>query len=151
MAAAAQRHQQAGTSDIPGAASFVGWYAPDPAESARSVATEVTLINALKLIPDYVPAAGCVISTRPDLVNYFGRRRSTFPPLNSIPDERFIELIHGSGCAYVFGLASANKGYPVPLHPLQRLGPDAEVIYDSTVADEHGAERLLAVLARLRR
>ncbi len=150
IAAAAQRHRAAAASDIPDAASYVAWYGADAAQAGLTVGMEVSLINALRLMADYVPAADCVISTRPDLVNYFGRRRSVFPPLNSVPDERFMALIRASGCRYVFGLFSPNPGYPVPMHPLQRLEGSTEVIYNSTLAEADGRGRLLAVLARLR-
>ena len=137
-------------SDVPDGNTFVQWYGPDAADSRRDVSTQVMIINALRAIHDAVPANDCVVSIRPDLVNYYGARRSGFVPLNSVPDPDFLALLKSGGCHYIFALGSANTRYPVPLHPLQRLRQgQAEVVYASTYKDADDKEYALAVLVRL--
>ena len=151
LALAADRYRSAAYADLPGARGLVPWYDADPVAAEQVVSTEVILINAMQSIPQQVPASDCVLATRPDLVNYFGRRRSVFPPLGSMPDSEYPAAQRQSGCRYVFGMSSTDKRYPDPLYPLRRADPKLEFLYVSKLSDAVGHPKfVIAALARLK-
>ncbi len=151
LALAADRYRSAAYTELPGARGFVSWYGADPASSERLVSTQVTIINAMRAIQEQVSASDCVIATRPDLVDYFGRRRSVFPPLNSVPDSQLVASLRQSGCLYVFGMSGTDSRFPDSLYPLRRLGPELEILYVSRLGEAAShRDQIIAALARVR-
>lgn len=127
---------------------LVVWYWPDPRQARESVESQLAIVEVLERIPRLVPEADCVIATRPELVNYYGHRRSLMPPLNSTPDAAFAASVAESGCHYALGVASGDDRYP-PLHPLQRLGPASRLIDMRQLRGPEGGLSLAAGLARI--
>jgi hypothetical protein len=149
LALAADRYRSAAYTDLPGARGFVSWYYADPIASERAVTVAVMTINAMQSIPQQVPASDCVIATRPDLINYFGRRRSVFPPPGSLPDSELLQALRESGCRHVFGMSGTDKRYPDPLYPLRRVDPEMEFLYISRPSNAAGHPHpVIAALAR---
>lgn len=151
LAFGVERYRAAADSDLPGAAGFLLWYRTDPAAATQAVTVQQSIINSLRLMPDHVPASDCVISTRPDLVNYFGRRRSVVPPLNSIPEPYFTVGIRRTGCHFVFAMIGTDSRFPLPMHPVQRLQSELEPVYVTNAPDEVAASHpVIAALLKLR-
>jgi hypothetical protein len=146
VAEAAQRRLAARASDIPGAGTFIDWYGQDADLSANTVGAQVSIIGAIQSLEQALPADDCVISVRPDLIGYFGRVRSVSAPRNTVPEPYFTELLHRSGCHYVFVLNSATAFDPA-LHPMQRLG-GGEMVYRSDW-NYHGTPYLTAALLKI--
>jgi hypothetical protein len=145
----AGRYWSAPYSEIPNAREMVSWYGKDPAHSREAVIYENAFISAMQLVPAEVPETDCVLAARPDLVNYYAHRRSTLPPLNSVPDPQFAAMARSSGCNYVYGMAFKDNQFSAPLHPLPRLAGEVRVIYVNAVYDEaSGNNNILAALAR---
>lgn len=151
IAFAADRYRAAAWSNLPqDSRGLVVWYRPDPQSAREGVESQLAIIGVLSRIPQRVPAGDCVIATRPELINYFGHRRSVLPPLNSAPDAAFAAAIEQSGCRYAFGVASGDDRYPA-LHPLQRLGPDSRLIDIGRLDGPYGTSFVMAALAMIGR
>jgi len=152
IAQTSERFLEADDSTLPGARGYEGWYAADPRHATHRVLSQLVIVNALRQIPELVPQGDCVISPRTDLVNYYGQRRSVFPPLNSVPDPYFMEMLRATGCHYVFMYNAADGHFPVPLHPLQRLAGHFKLLSYVDVPDPASGEaenRVICILARL--
>ncbi len=150
LAFAADRYRAAAYFDPPGAGSFLLWYRSDRISDQEAVANQILIGNALLEIREYVPASDCVISTRPDMVDYFGWRRSVPPPPDSISEPYFTAAIRGTGCHYIFGMIGVSERYPRPFYPLPRLESNIEPLFVSTAHALMGGEHPpVAVLARL--
>jgi hypothetical protein len=146
----ADRYRSADYCDLPGAAGFQIWYRQDPVFAARAVATQLLITNAMRGIPQSVPESDCVIATRPELLSYFGRRRSVVPPLNSVREPFFTAAIRSTGCHYVFGMMGTDSRFPAPLHPLPRLQSQIEPVFVSASAEPiDGSYPVIAALAKL--
>lgn len=146
----AGRYWDAPFSGAPGARGMISWYGADPLYSHHAVLAENAFSGAIRRIGDEVPENECVLTTRPDLVDYYAHRRGVRPPLRSVPDPLFATLVRLSGCNYVFGMSYKDSIYPVTLYPLQRLEGklwmrDVTYLPD----DEGGQPELIAALAQL--
>jgi len=117
--------------------------------SRNGVLAENAFLGAIRQITQEVPETDCVLATRPDLVNYYARRRADLPPLDSTPDPRFTSLVRRSGCNYVFGMSYKDSVYPVTMFPLKRLDPLLQLRYVTYLSNERGEQELIAALARL--
>lgn len=149
LAIASDRYRSAPFTELPEARHLVAWYAPDEKRAWSVVEIQTSMINAMKQISEMVPLDDCVISTRPDLINYFARRRSYFAPLNSTPDPYFAQQLSASGCHYVFGIASKDERYPVLMFPLARLGGKYKtVFYDMIPMEQAGKAELTSMLVK---
>jgi hypothetical protein len=152
MMQAVTRYRAAADSSMPGARGYEGWYAAEPAHAVHRVFSQMVIAQALRQIPDLVPAADCVIAARTDLVNYFGLRQSVPPPVNSVPDPEFIQRVRASGCRYVFMYNAADDRFPVPLHPFRRLTGHLRILRYTDVPDPpagEAGERVVCILAQL--
>lgn len=150
FALASDRYRAAAYTDLPEAWTFVSWYGEDADHAWDVVSIQTAIINSMRRITEDVPANDCVISTRPDLINYFGRRRSYFPPLNSTPDPNFDRQLRAPGCHFVFGMSSADWRYPATMFPMGRLGKNLDVVfYNSIPAASADKFKLTSILARL--
>ncbi|MFI4979414.1 MAG: hypothetical protein ACHQIO_03615 [Nevskiales bacterium] len=145
---AADRYRSAADSDLPGARGFESWYTTAPAQSPLHVGSELSLMGALREISDVVPQEGCVISVRPDWINYYAHRRSDLPPRNTVPDPQFAVRLRAGRCRYVFASIFVDSNIPIPMYPLQRIGDRFEVLQYSSMP---GATSLrpLSLLATL--
>jgi hypothetical protein len=130
LAMASDRYRNAAYSGLPAARNLISWYggSADPGDDLHRAFSQVVIMDALRRIDEEIPADACVVAIRPDLVNYFGRRRSTFPPPDSIPDPYFRKMLRATGCHFVFMSSAADNRFPVPLYPLQRLGDKIRVL-----------------------
>jgi hypothetical protein len=149
LALASDRYRSAAYTDLPKARIFVSWYGEDAAHAQDVVEIQTAMINSMRRVAKEVPESDCVIGTRPDLVSYFGRRRSYFPPLNSVPDPYFGRQIRATGCHFAFGMYSIDSRYPVPLFPIGRFGKNIDVVFYNTIPDAKGNQgKLTSMLAR---
>jgi len=150
FALASDRYRSASYTDIPEARSYVLWYGEDGAHAWDVIGIQTSMINSMHRISEDVPADDCVISTRPDLINYFGRRRSYFPPLNSTPEPYFGRQLRAPGCHFAFGMASIDERYAVPLFPLGRIGGKLDIVFYSSIPfGSAGKFKLASMLAKL--
>ena len=150
---AAEIFDDAGSSGLPGARGYEGWYDPDPRHAVHRVFSQLVIADALRQIPELVPEGECVIAPRTDLVSYYGHRRAEFPPLQSVPDPLFMQALRASGCRYLFMYNAVDDHFPVPLHPLQRLGGQLRVLRYFDFKDPPGGDpagRVTCVIAQLR-
>jgi hypothetical protein len=148
---AAERYLSATEADPPNARSFVSWYDTDPVAARRKIDYQIAIITALRSIPTTVPATECVVSPRPDLMNYYGRRQSVAPPLNSVADPYFGKMIRATGCRYVFGYLAKDRRYPVPLHPLPRIRDESDIVFYTALPDDStGKDVVICALARVK-
>jgi len=151
FALASDRYRSASYTDMPEAQSYVLWYSEDATHAWDVIGIQTAMINSMYRISEDVPANDCVISTRPDLINYFGRRRSYFPPLISTPEPYFGRQLRAPGCHFAFGMASIDERYNVPLYPLGRIGDGKldVVFYNSIPLGAGGKFKLTSILAKL--
>jgi hypothetical protein len=150
LALASDRYRSASYTDLPEARSYVLWYSEDATHAWDMIGIQTSLINSMYRIAEEVPADDCVISTRPDLINYFGRRRSYFPPLNSTPEPYFGRQLRAPGCHFAFGMASTDERYAVPLFPLGRMGSKLDIVFYSSIPFGSAEKsKLASVLAKL--
>ncbi len=144
------RYRDAAPSAIPVAREYRAWYEPDPAMAMHAVHSELTIMSAMQRIREETPMGQCVIAVRPDLINYFADRPSTWPPLNSVPDPAFQSRLRAIGCRYLFMSSMIDSIYPVALHPLQRVQGMIRVIDHVNVMDPPpGRANVVAALAEL--
>ena len=148
IADAADHYRSAPDSGLPGARGFESWYTAAPTEAVLHVGTELSLIEALRSVSDAVPQGDCAISVRPDWINYYARRRSDSPPRNTGPDPYFDARLRATGCRYLFASIFADSNFPVPMHPLQRIGNQFEVVQYMPMPGA-APSRPLSVLAKL--
>lgn len=135
---------------LPGARGYEGWYHPDLAYAVDRVVGQLGTIESLQEIPRHVPAGDCVAAARPNFVTYVARRRSVFPPLNSVPDPWFMRLLQGTGCHYVYMYGGKGSQFPVPFHPLQRLPQPIDMLVDHRRVDPPPGEgTMIGLLARI--
>lgn len=146
---AADRYSAAADSGLPGARCYESWYTTAAGQSSLHVGSELALIEALRQVSGVVPEQECVISVRPDWINYYARRRSDLPPRDMLPDPQFGARLHASGCRYLFASIFADRNFPVPMHPLQRIGDRFEVLQYMAVPGAASTQPL-SVLGRLR-
>ncbi len=149
LASASARFLSADDSSVPDARGMRSWYQADPAKAARRTAGEALAIGMLRRMAEEVPPGDCVISIRPDLVNYFAGRLAAWPPLDSVPEPRFSQQLHGAHCRYLFMTTASYTGYPVPLHPLQHLAGKIDVVdYGEVPLAAPGDGRIICLLAK---
>jgi hypothetical protein len=117
----AQRYRAAAASEIDHADRYVAWYDPDPAKAAIGVRTTQTIVDGLRQINQLAPAGACVISTKPDLVNYYAHRDSTLPPVDSDSQPEFERWLSETKCGYVAMMSATQSVYPTPMYPSRRL------------------------------
>ena len=150
FALASDRYRAAAYTDLPEARTFASWYGEDVDHAWDVVSIQTAIINSMHRITEDVPVNDCVISTRPDLINYFGRRRSYFPPLNSTQDPYFDRQLRAPGCHFVFGMSSADWRYPVTMFPLAKLGKNLDVVYYNSIPSASADRfKLTSMLVRL--
>src|SRR5262249_32659705 len=76
----------------------------------------------LSHIAEVVPTSDCVVTTRPDILSYFGHRSSTYPPAPWTADADFEAKLRSSGCRYVFSIIATDPNRRLsPLYPLARI------------------------------
>lgn len=129
---------------------YEGWYHPDLAYAVDRVVGQLGTMEALAEIPRFAPADDCVAAARPNFVTYVARRRSVFPPLNSVPDPWFMRILRETGCHYVFMYGGTGSQFPVPFHPLQRLPQPIDMLVDHRHPDPPPGEgTMIGLLARI--
>jgi hypothetical protein len=143
IAMAADRYRSAAFNDLPNARGYVAWYIADFDRAKEVAKVHIIIVNAMQAISDQVPASDCIVSVRPDLLNFYSHRHAVDPPLNSTPDPQFVAELKRSGCRYVFVTSTRDRIFPIYLHPLQRLGPHIDAIFQSNYP---GSEQLVAAL-----
>ncbi|MDB5978060.1 MAG: hypothetical protein JWR07_4820 [Nevskia sp.] len=147
---ASDRYRSAAYTELPDARIFVSWYGEDRDHAWDVVAIQTSVLNSLHRIPEHVPADGCVIATRPDLLSYFGQRRSYFPPLNSVPNPYFDTQLRAHGCHFVFEMSSVDGRYPVSMFPMERLGDQIDVVLYNTIPDgPTGKSKITSALIKI--
>jgi hypothetical protein len=145
---AAERYNDASGPSLLPARGLVAWYDPDLATAVHSTHAQQVLMASMRRIGAEIPADDCVIAIRPDLINYYAGRNAAQPPLNSVPDPRFQELLRAPGCRYAFMSTMTHMMFPLPLHPAQRLGEHIEVLDYVDEADPPPADgQVTAILA----
>lgn len=149
LALASDRYRSAAYVDLPKARTFVSWYGEDATHAQDVVEIQTAMISSMRRVAEEVPENDCVIGTRPDLVSYFGHRRSYFPPLNSVPDPYFGRQLRAAGCHFAFGMYSIDSRYPLPLFPIGRFGKNIDVVFYNVIRDTTGNKgKLTSMLAR---
>lgn len=147
---AAGRYDAASEEALVPARGLTAWYDVDEAAAVHSVHAQLVLMAAMRRIGDETPADACVIAVRTDLINYYSDRRSFQPPLNSVPDPYFQELLRAHQCGYVFMSTMRHMMFPLPLHPAQRLGDRIQVLdYVDERDQPPAAGQVTAILAVL--
>lgn len=131
IALAGERYRLAAYEDIPEVRGYVNWYQRDEGAARQSAEIYAVIVSSIQAIAEQVPANDCVIGVRPDLINFYGHRLAGDPPLNSVPDPEFGEMLRRSGCGYIFVASIRDAVYPNFFHPLPRLGTRPEIIYQS--------------------
>jgi hypothetical protein len=117
-----QRYHAAAESGRPEAAHNTLWYVPNPADAERWVGMQAAMIATLQQGAGLVPASDCILASRPDIVNYFAHRMSTYPPPPSTPDVRFEQELRSIGCHYLFSIIATDPNRRLaPLYPLNRI------------------------------
>ncbi len=149
IADAADRYRSASHGNSPATRGLASWYTAAPADSALHARTELSLVEALRAIAGAVPQQDCVISIQPYWVNYYARRRSDYPPRESVPAAYFESALRNTGCHYLLASRFIDDSYPVPLYPLHRLGDRFEVLQYVEMPDAPSAPPL-SVLTELR-
>jgi hypothetical protein len=150
LSLASDRYRSALFTDLPNARTFVSWYSEDEAYSWNVVEIQTAMINSMHRIAEEVPTSDCVIATRPDLISYFGKRRSYFPPLNSAPDPQFGRQLRASGCHYAFGMSSIDQRYPISMFPMARIGSNIDVVFYGTIPGEStNKTKLISMLVKM--
>ncbi len=134
---------------------YVLWYGIGAADARRSIARDIALKNAMRAIPEAVPENDCIVTTRPDLVIYFGKRISISSPAEAVPEPLFRQMLERIGCHYVFGLFGVNALYPTPLFPVARIQAWSEPVFVSSLPGDHrgdgpGSTEDIAELVRLK-
>jgi hypothetical protein len=142
---AADRYRSAAYSELPETRGYLAWYRPDFEDARVMAEVQIIIIHSMQAVAEAVPAADCVMSVRSDLISYYGRRHAVDPPLNSVPDARFAAYLGASGCRYIFVSSTKDKVYPVLFHPLDRLGPSPQVVFQGTLP---GSGNTVAALLR---
>lgn len=149
ISSASERFLDADGSGIPGARGMRSWYQSDPAKAARRTAGEALMIDMLRRLPSEVAPGDCVVSIRPELVNYFAGRLAAWPPPDSVPEPEFSRELHSAHCRYLFVTTASYDGYPIPLYPLQRLTEKAAVIdYGEIPPSAPGDGRIICMLVK---
>jgi hypothetical protein len=144
------RYRAAASSDVPQSESYLAWYGVDPVAAQEETTMHLTFVNAMRALPEYVPAGDCVLTIRPELVSYYGHREGRYPPLNSVPDPRFGAALRQLGCRYALGVSGKDRRYPLALYPLPRLGNDTTALFKSTLySPSSRMDVLVAMLVRL--
>jgi len=130
---AVDRYRDPATESLPEIRADPLWYWPQRDTALRFAAAEATLLQALQKLPRFVGENECVLSTRPEWVNFFSRRRSEGPPPAGAPDSALAASL--KTCSLVFMTPFNDRGYPDPMYPLARLGMDVEVLDYTYSAD----------------
>ncbi|MBL6749268.1 MAG: hypothetical protein ISP90_02050 [Nevskia sp.] len=147
----AARVAAAADSPLPDARAYVSWYKADPAEAYEEVNAEIVMARDLRQIQAQVPPQDCVLAVRPDLINFYARRKAALVPLASVPDPLFGQLLRASGCVFVFMNTRRDSAYPDVLHPLSRLGDGIDMVFNDAVPNPPGSGRfVISMLARLK-
>jgi hypothetical protein len=146
---ATARWQAALREQLPEARFFPDWYGASSADGRRSVERDLVLFNALQAIAGSVPQNDCVITTRPDLITYFGRRMAMLPPYGYTPEPLFRIQLRDSGCHYVFGLWATNDSYPQPMYPLSRVQAYAAPLFISSMPGNASDTNMVGALMKL--
>lgn len=143
IAHAGLRYREALASSRPTARGFRAWYLPDAGDADHQVAVQIAIIETMRRISRNVPPGDCVVATRPDLIVYYAQRYAVYPPLDAIPDPYFQKILRAPGCRYVYVDMAIDQRYPVPMHPLERLGSNIRVVDEANLSA--GANALLTV------
>ncbi|MBL6751695.1 MAG: hypothetical protein ISP90_14305 [Nevskia sp.] len=151
LSLASDRYRNAAYSGVPDARGLLSWYGgSDLDDAVHRVFSQVVIMDAMRRIDQEIPAGDCVAAMRPDLINYFSRRRSAFLPINSIPDPYFQKILHAPGCRFVFTSTATDGRYPIPLHPMQRLGNGIRVLdYVDLLDPPPGTRNVVCILAEI--
>lgn len=145
------RWRAAGQEDFAEARYYALWYSIDTTGVRRDIERDLAFKGAMRAIPDAVPESDCVITTRPDIVVYFGRRVSLLPPAEALPESSFRASMQQLGCHYVFGLFGVSVLYPTPLYPVGRVADVSEPLFVSTLPGmSPGSTEDVAALVRLK-
>ena len=97
------------------------WYKGNLERAQANVESHKSLLQGLRQIADFVPATECVLSIKPTLVSYFGRRRAVRPPLGQLGQGEFEAELKESGCQYLYLLEGSSPSYPQKFYPAARL------------------------------
>jgi hypothetical protein len=150
IALASGRALSAGDFGRPEVRGMLYWYDADAARAKRWVETETLITEALSRIDREIPRQDCVLSVRPELINYFSHRLSTYPPAGSLSDPEFAKQLKAPGCRYVFMVGRTYGGFPDSMYPLQRIAQQARIIDHSELStNREGNGYPVAVLAAL--
>ena len=150
IALASERAQSARDFGRPEARGTLYWYDADAARAERWVETELLLTDAMRRIDLEIPQQDCVLSVRPELINYFSHRHSTYPPPDSVADPEFAGRLKATGCRYVFMTRRTYTGFPEPMYPFERLGGKLKVVDSCQLPPaRYGNDSWIGVLAKL--
>jgi hypothetical protein len=150
FALGSERYRSADTWHLPEARHLEGWYNPDLAYALDRVNGQLGTLEALQAIIPLVPESDCVAAARPAFVTYVAQRRGAFPPLNSVPDPRFMQELKATGCHYVFMYNATGSQFPMPFHPLHRLPKPIDMLVDHRrAAEPPGTGVMIGMLARI--
>lgn len=130
---AVDRYRDPATVNLPEIRTNPIWYWPQRDAALRFAAAEGTLLQALQKLPRFVGENECVLSTRPEWVNFFSRRRSEAPPPIEAPDAALAASL--KTCPLVFMTPFNDRGYPDAMYPLARLGKDVGILDYTYSAD----------------
>lgn len=147
---AAERYRAAAYSVLPEAGGLQSWYTSVPAAATMRADAELSLIASLSRIPDAVPVGDCVISIRPDWINYYARRHSTYPPRDAVPDPYFGLQLRAAGCHYLFASRFVDTDFTAPLYPLRRIPEQYQVLDYVELSGMPQSQQPICELDRLR-
>lgn len=129
IAYAASRYAMAPfLSQVAGTRGYLHWYTDRSADAPLHIGAEAGLVDALRRIPQFVPESECVISVRPDLVNYYGQRRSVFPPRTAVVEPAFSTALNAGHCTAVVATRFVDTRFQDVMYPLGRLDGRFEVL-----------------------
>ena len=127
------------------------WYVSDPRKALALTQAHLGTVAQLERLTEIVRPDECVVSVKPELVEYFAGRLSKAPPLNSVPDAQFSAKLRGLGCRYVLMFAANDPVYPVPLHPFARIKDQIDVVDRELIFNVNERyDSLVALLGRLK-
>jgi hypothetical protein len=132
LALVAKRYRAGNDSDVAGANRYAAWYGLDPQQADRDVRTHEAIVNGLRRMAKIVPADTCVVSVKPELVNYYAHLLSRWPPLTAATDAEFERELRATGCRYVAMIGGVQPALPIPLYPASRIGRYSNVIDGET-------------------
>jgi hypothetical protein len=149
FARTAQRYEDGLQSDIEDAVHYRQWYTDQLPYAEINTRSRAAIGRGYHLLASYVPADGCVINIKPQVVMYLAHRRSILLPLHSgsLEDDRL--RIRKLGCRYLFMVHITDLDERKPLDPLSLLYGQIEILKHEDVPDPpYNTPRTSYVIAR---